>query len=250
MNTVERAEQDKEEVTIRKAKWNLFLGCFLGLLGFVVLLVGAILDAQDTWMIAILIAACFVCNIVGIILINNSLPGLALSDINKIDQKYGECELTQLHGMKKYEVEQTLRSHKFQYDDNGYYRRKKFSFLRDSVSYYVRILDGSDIEKAIRNEWNHFNQQEHNEKSACLILLIYANQVAEKHTELLRNAGILKIADNMVLDIYAPKTMIVVGVDQSTHIGRYLDMGKGHHLYLYKYGCKMLRKLFGQSVVS
>ena len=55
----------------------------------------------------------------------------------------------------------------------------------------------------------------------------------------------LQIADNMVLDMYASKTIVVVGVDQTTCIGRYLDIGKGHHLYLYKYGCKMLNKLFG-----
>lgn len=245
MDAIDKLEQDGEEVTIRKAKWKLFIGCVMALLGFAVLLVGAILDVQETWMIVVLVAAFFACDIAGLILIIKAMPGLAISDINKIDQKYGECELTQLHGMKKYDVEQILRSHKFQYDDSGYYRRKKFSFLKDSVCYYVRIVDSSDMEKTIRNECNYFDKQVQDGKCACLILLIYSNEATDDTTELLRNAGMLQIADNMVLDMYASKTLVVVGVDQLTNIGRYLDIGKGHHLYLYKYGCKMLNKLFG-----
>ena len=245
MNAIDKFEQDGEEVTIRKAKWKLFIGCVMALLGFAVLLVGAILDVQETWMIVVLVAAFFACDIVGLILIINALPGLAISDINKIDQKYGECELTQLHGMKKYEVEQILRSHKFKYDDSGYYRRKKFSFLKDSVCYYVRIVDSSDMEKTIRNECNYFDKQVQDGKCACLILMIYSNEATDDTAELLRCAGMLQIADNMVLDMYSSKTMVMVGVDQTTCIGRYLDIGKGHNLYLYKYGCKMLNKLFG-----
>ena len=158
MDDIEKIEQDSEAVTIRKAKWKLFIGCVMALLGFAVLLVGAMLDVQETWMIVVLVAAFFACDIVGLILIIKAMPGLAISDIHKIDQKYGECELTQLQNTKKYEVEQTLRSHKFQYDDSGYYRRKKFSFLKDSVCYHVRIVDSSDMEKTIRNECNYFTK--------------------------------------------------------------------------------------------
>ena len=245
MSAIDKLEQDGEEVTIQKAKWKLFSGCVMALLGFAVILVGAILDVQETRMIVVLVAAFFTCNIAGLILIIKAMPGLAISDIHKIDQKYGECELTQLQNMKRYEVEQTLRSHKFQYDDSGYYRRKKFSFLKDSVCYYVKIVDSADMEKTIRNECNYFDKQVQNGKCACLILMIYSNELTDENSELLRNAGMLQIADNMVLDMYASKTMVVVGVDQTTCIGRYLDIGKGHNLYLYKYGCKMLNKLFG-----
>lgn len=245
MNDMEQLEQENEKVTIRKAKWKLCLGVLLALLGFAVLLAGALLDVQDTWGIVALIAAFFSCDIAGLILIIKAMPGLALSDIDKIDKKYGEHELTQLHGMKKYEAEQALRSHKFQYDDSGYYRRKKFSFLKDSVSYYVKILDSSNMEKTIRKEWDYINEQFQNGKSICLILMIYSNEPMAQTTQLLRNAGMVQIADNMVLDMYSSKTILVVGVDPVTGIGRYLDIGKGHNLYLYKYGCKMLQKLFG-----
>ena len=59
MNAIDKLEQDGEEVTIRKAKWKLFGGCVMALLGFAVLLVGAILDVQETWMIVVLVAAFF-----------------------------------------------------------------------------------------------------------------------------------------------------------------------------------------------
>ncbi len=245
MNTIENPEQNSEEAVIRKAKWKLCLGILLALLGFGVLLAGVALDVQDTWGIVALIAGFFACDIAGVILLIKALPGLALSDINRIDQKYGECELTQLHGMKKYEAEQILRSHKFKFDDSGYYRRKKFSFLKDSVSYYVKMLDSSNMEKTIQNESNYFDKQVQSGNNICLILMIYSKEPMDQNTQLLRNAGMVQIADNMVLEMYSSKTMVVVGVDPVTGIGRYLDMGKGHNLYLYKYGCKMLQKLFG-----
>ncbi len=242
MNTMEKAEKEREEVAIRKAKGKLCFGVFLALLGFGVLLAGALLDVQSTCGIVALVAGFFVCDIAGLILLIKALPGLAISDINKIDEKYGERELTQLHGMKKYEAEETLRSHKFQYDDSGYYRRKKFSFLKDSVSYYVKMLDSSNMEKTIQNECNYFDKQVQGGNNICLILMIYSK---EPNTQVLRNAGMVQIADNMVLDMYSSKTMVVVGVDPVTGMGRYLDIGRGHKLYLYKYGCKMLEKLFG-----
>ncbi len=246
MDVNEKLEQESEEVTIRKAKWKFCTGVLLALLGFAVLLAGALLDVQSTWGIVALIAGFFVCDIAGLILLIKALPGLAISDINKIDEKYGACELTQLQNMKKYEVEQILRSHRFQYDDSGYYRRKKFSFLKDSISYYVKMLDSSNMEKTIQNECNYLDKQVQDGKNTCLILMIYSNEPMDQNTQLLRNAGMVQIADNMVLDMYASKTVVVVGVDPVTGIGRYLDMGRGHHLYLYKYGCKMLKKLFGQ----
>ncbi len=244
MNDTEQLEQKNEKVTIRRAKWKLCMGVILTLLGFAVLLAGALLDVQHTWQVFALIAGFFACDIVGLILIIKALPGLALSDIDKIDKKYGKYELTQLYGMKKYEVKQTLLSHKFQYDDRGYYRRKKFSLLKDSVSYYVKILDSSNMEKTIRNERNYFDREFQHGKSTCLILMIYSNESTDQDTHLLRNAGMVQIADNMVLDMYSSKTILVVGVDPVTGVGRYLDIGKGHNLYLYKYGCKMLQKLF------
>ncbi len=245
MNDMEQHEQESEKVTIRKAKWKLFTGCTLALLGFVVLLAGALLDVQSRWGVMGLLAGFLACDIAGLVLIIKASPGLALSDINRIDQKYGECELTQLHGMKKYEAEQTLRSHKFKFDDSGYYHKKQFSFLKDSVSYYVKILDSANMEKTVQNECNYFDEQVQNGKNTCLILMIYSNEPMDQNTQFLRNVGTLQIADSMVLNMYSPKTLVVVGVDPVTGIGQYLDMGKGHNLYLYKYGCKMLKKLFG-----
>ncbi len=245
MNKIEKRKQDGEEVTIRKAKWKLCLGILLALAGFAALLAGALLDVQDAGEIALVIAGFFVCDLAGIILLIKAMPGLALSDINKIDKKYGGCELAQLHGMKKSEVEQTLRSHKFQLDDSGYYRRKKFSFLRDSVSYYVKILDSSNLRATIHNEWKRFDQYVQNGKNSCLILMMYSDEPSAQNAQVLRNVGTRQIADNMVLDMYSLTTMVAVGADPVTGVGCYLDIGRGHHLYLYKYGCKMLKKLFG-----
>lgn len=246
MDAVKKPKHDSEDAVIRKAKRKLFLGCVLGVLGFAVLLAGAILDVQTTRGIVLLLAAFLACDIIAIVLLINARPGLAISDINKIDRKYDQCELTELHGMKRYEVEQILRSHKFQYDDNGYYWRKKFAIWKDHIWYYVKIEDSSDWEKTIRREWEHFNKLDHDGKNVCLILMLYTSEMTDKEAGYLRNAGKCKIADDMVLDVYSLKTMVVVGVEQTTHIGRYLDIGRGHSLYLYTYGCKLLEKLFGK----
>ena len=239
MKDIKHPKQENEKGAIRKAILYLCLGVLLGLLGFAVLLVGAILDVQHTWGIIAMLAGFFGCAIAGLILFIKALPGLELFDIDRIGKAYGKSELTQLRGMKKQEAKQTLLSHKFQYDESGYYRRKM-----GSTYYYVKMLDSSYMEKVIRTEWNHLDRAFRNEQGTCLILLIYSNEPTDRNTKLLRNVGMAQIADNRVLDQYSSKTMLTVEVDPVTGVGRYLDIGKGHNLCLYKYGCKMLRKLF------
>ena len=239
MKDIKHPKHEEEKVIIRRAIWCLCLGILLGLLGFAALLSGAILDVQDTWGIIAMLAGFFGCAIAGLILLIKALPGLALFDIDRIGKTYGEGELTQLYGMKKHEAKQALLSHKFQYEEGGYYRRKK-----GSTYYYVKILDSSYMERIIRTEWSQLDSTFQNEQSTCLILLLYSNGPTDQNTRLLRNVGMAQIADNTVLDRYSSKTMITVGVDPVTGIGRYMDIGKGHNLCLYKYGCKMLRKLF------
>ncbi len=242
MNDTEQLEQESEKVTIRKAKRKLCLGISLGLLGLAVLWLGAFLDLQSKWGRIGLFSVFLACEIAGLVLMIKALPGAVLSDIRGIEQKYGNQELSRLQGMTKMDAVRTLRLHGFQIEDNGYYRKKQISIWMDFVTYYVKLLDSYDMGRSIQNECEYFNKQVPHGKNNCLILMLYTR---EPDTELLRKAGILQIADNMVRDRNAPTTVVVVGADPVTGIGQYLDVGKELNHYLYKYGCKMLKKLFG-----
>ncbi len=158
MNDMEQLEQESEKVTIRKAKRKMALGGILMALGLVILIAAGILGVQTPGKVIAAVAATLVCLVVAVALMVQAMPDLAVSDIQKIEQKYSEQELTQLHGMKKNEAVQALRSHGFEADDSGYYHTKEFSVLKDSVSYYVKMLDSSNMEKTIRNEYNYLDQ--------------------------------------------------------------------------------------------
>ncbi len=76
----------------------------------------------------------------------------------------------------------------------------------------------------------------------CLILLVYSG---DSKPDFLRKIGIDHIENNMVRCRQSARTLVVAQVDPVTGMGQFLDIGKGHGLCLYSYGCKMLKKLFG-----
>ncbi len=142
-------EQANEKVTIRKARIKFGLGFLLPLLGVGILLASIYVDS--VWGFVGGIAGCLACAVVGVILMLRAAHEMDLSKIQQISQKYGRQELTKLSGMKKMDALRTIQLHGFQMEDSGYYRKKEFSLVKDSVTYYVKILDSSDVEATVQN---------------------------------------------------------------------------------------------------
>lgn len=238
---------DEDEKELRKAKVMAVSAIILEICGFASFVGAAVMQKRgipDSIILPVVVIAFFGCSFAAIFLLIKAAPELMTADIKKIDRKYDSCRPEQLAGMDKQSIRQKLLQHKFLATEEGYYRKRKFSFLKDSVSYYVRITEDVNLQTAINREMDRFDKISGKGKNFCLILFVNMDAVGEREIESLKQAGKTFIAMETVLNPNLEETVIPVLIDQNSDTGFFLDIGKGHIISLYSHGCKMLKKIW------
>lgn len=184
----------------------------------------------------------FGCNIVAIILLMKAYPTLLLSDCIKMDDFYEKQELTELCLPDRAALIKSLLEHKFKPAEDGGYRRKKFSFLKDSINYHVRITEDVSIANALRREVDHFERTQIKWNNLCMILLVYMDEVGKCERKEIKEIG----KQYIIAETVAPKlsaSVLVIAVDSISNKGYFMDIKK-HNISFYSYGCRMIKRLF------
>lgn len=128
--------KNTEDINVKKAKVMAALGIILFIASFGFLFWAATMKDKglsNEIITPVALIGLFGCDIIAIVLLVKSIPGLMVADIEKMDKKYGGNELTELHFMDKDVVLQKFFENKFKCTEDGYYRKKKFSFWKDSI---------------------------------------------------------------------------------------------------------------------
>ena len=118
--------------------------------------------------------------------------------------------------------------------------------MRDSVCYYARITEDTDIENAFRREGTRLYQTQRREKNLCLLLFVYLDEVGEEDKKALKELNKSIIIMESVLNPNTSVSALVVAIDRRSNTGYYMEIGRHGRFTLYGYGCRMIRKLFGQ----
>lgn len=184
-------------------------------------------------------------NITAFVLIIKSYPSLLMEECRKMEQKYDKQEVTKIPLPDERDIVKTFLQHKFKYIDEGYYRRKKFSFLKDSVSYYARITEDFEIENALRREIERILKMHRKENNLCLLLFVYMDEIGEREKKDVKELGKDQIIVQYVINPNVLVSVIIIVIDRQTGTGYYMEGRKFGWISSYSYGCRMLRKLFG-----
>ena len=246
MKNRENKRGDEDIMNTKKAKWMSVFGICLFFAGFAFLIWLAVMEEyglSNSVIISVAILGFIGCDILSIILLIKAFPGLVALDIEKIDKKYDEREMLVFPSMEKEVVVQKLFQHKFKYTEEGYYRKKKFSFLKDCICYYARIVDDISLENSIQRELNRFDLTEKKGKNFCLILFVQLDEFGEAEKKHIKKIGKLSIAIETINPL-AEETVIVVAIDSGANTGYLFDIGNEKIITLYSHGYKMLRKIF------
>ena len=230
----------------KKAKTMAIIAVILIVLAFSCLIVPALTQYYDdfnTVLMPIILVGFFGGNIAALILIGNAYPVLLASDCMKMDERYERQELTQILLPTRDLLAQIFLDNKFKYVKEGYYRRKKFSFLKDSVCYYVRMTEDIEAENALRREIERLDQVGKKDKNLCMLLFVYMDEVGEREKKDIKELGKGTIVMESVINPKISLSVLVIAVDRRTDQGYYMEIGRHGSLTLYSYGCKMLRKL-------
>ena len=168
-----------------------------------------------------------------------------LWEADRKEKKLNGQELTSLPAMSRTTLQQSLSENKFQYE-NGYYYRKKFSFWKDSVRYYIKLTDSTDLSATLDREIDSFNSSDCSGQNACLIIIMYQNGVTEATKTTLKEISTNSAIAETVIDPHLNATFLSVAVDSFTGTGYFFDLHKSH-ISLYSHGCRLLKKLTGTS---
>ena len=194
---------------------------------------------------AIAIGGFVIFGIAAVILLLKNIGYAVLCEADRKEKKLNGQELTSLPAMSRTTLQQSLSENKFQYE-NGYYYRKKFSFWKDSVRYYIKLTDSTDLSATLDREIDSFNSSDCSRQNACLIIIMYQNGVTEDTKTTLKEISTNSAIAETVIDPHLNATFLSVAVDSFTGTGYFFDLHKSH-ISLYSHGCRLLKKLTGTS---
>lgn len=242
---------DKEEKDpgMKKAKVMTIIEVILCFMAFSSLGVGAVLQkngvSEEIIMPTVLVVF-FGCNIVAIILQITAYPMLMRSDCIRMDAFYEKQEPTELCLPDREALVQRLLENKFKPTEDGGYRRKKLSFLKDTINYHVRITEDTSIADALRREVDHCERARIKPNNLCILLLVYMDEVGECERKEVKEFGRRFIMAEMMAAPKLSVTFLAIAVESGNNIGYFMDIKK-RNLSLYSCGCKMVKQLFSLS---
>ena len=231
---------------MKTAKIMAVIAIILSFVGFAFLVICAVLQGNgvsDKIVVPTALVGFFGCNIVAIILLMKAYPTLLLSDCIKLDEFYEKQELTELCLPDREVLVQSFLEHKFKPAEDGGYRRKKFSFLKDSINYHVRITEDVSIASALRREVDHLERTQIKWNNLCMILLVYMDEVGECERKEIKEIGKQYIITETVVAPKLSSSVLVIAVDRVSNMGYFMDI-KRHNISFYSYGCRMIKRLF------
>lgn len=233
----------ESDIEIKKGVKILFIGLFLEILSFIFILSVAILQNKLTKnLLFLLVIMALLCLIVGLIFCIKSYKRVLEFEVLRLENEYKGKELYKLNNVNKSDVEKVLYSNKFK-KDGMYYKKKKFNLMRDSITYYFRLVDSKRINSCVNRESELFNEIEKN-KTFCLCLFIYLDNIDVDSIDETKNLAKKFIVYENVLNPYIKENTVFVIVNKNNGEGYFLDIGKKHRLSIYNKGCKIIKKYF------
>lgn len=240
-------DKERRDPDMKKAKGMAVIAIILIFIAFASLGIGAILQGDgvsDRVIVPTALVGFFGCNIVAIILIMKAYPTLLMADCIKMDEFYEKQELIELCLPDREALVQRLLENKFKPAEDGGYRRKKFSFLKDTINYHVRITEDVSIANALRREVDHFERTQIKWNNLCMILLVYMDEVGECERKEIKEIGKQYIITETVVASKLSASVLVIAVDSISNRGYFMDVKK-RNISFYTYGCRMIKRLFG-----
>ena len=216
-------------------------GISMFVLAFVSIIIPAILSDSEGhldygWIFLILFFVLCIGSIAALVYI---LPYAAIHDMDTKWKEYRNKATTKISSADKQNVVKQLKRHGFRETEQGFYRKKKFSFSRDSVCYYVALADVEFPGKTFDNIITRMDRIPEKTKAVCRILFLYKDSPTQVDRDWLHDNAARQIAMD-VLPSRKERSAIPVLVDNITGEGEYISKTFG--ISAYTHGCRLLRR--------
>lgn len=190
----------------------------------------------------------FACDIISIVLIFHIYGDALYHDMADKDKKYSAVPLSQIKDMSRYRVHKILTDRRFKELQNGYFRKKIFTFSKDSIYYYMKCVDiafaSGNIAEIVDTEFQRFDQIAEENKCTCLLLVLYKDQVTQEDMETVKELSKNLFVCESVMPTRIDRASVIVLVDAMTGRGYFFDTRSKLSITVYAHGCRLLKKYF------
>lgn len=231
-------EKSRKEVIAWEA-----VGIALFVLSWVCIILPAVLSDSEGhlsygWIFLLLF---FILCISCVVVLIRIFPEAAALDMEKGVDKYLNRDFTKIANAGKQTMEERLKKRGFRETKEGFYRKRKFSFTKDAVCYYVALADAEYPGKTCDNITARMKKIPEKTKAVCGIVFLYRTELTQSDRDWLKNTAAMDIAMESVIPTAEGHSVIPVLVDSNTGVGEYLSKTGG--ISIYAHGCRLLKKL-------
>ena len=125
---------------------------------------------------------------------------------------------------------------------DDYLHKRKFSFAKDYINYYVCFSESTNADSEIDRLLKRFDSRNYSSQNNCLILLISLNQIEEKDIQALKAlTKAFKVTEEIQSYMRFNSTVCFL-VDRSTGIAYYVNSPKTS-ISVYSHGVRLVEKL-------
>lgn len=218
-------------------------GITLFVLSWVCIILPAVLSDSEGhlsygWIFLLLF---FILCISSVVVLIRIFPDAATLDMEKGVDKYLNRDFTKIADAGKQTMEERLKKQGFRVTKEGFYLKKKFSFTKDAVCYYVALTDAEYPGKTCDNITSRMEKIPEKTKAVCEIVFLYRTELTQSDRDWLKNTAAMDIAMETVIPTAEGHSVIPVLVDSTTGVGEYLAKTGG--ISIYAHGCRLLKKL-------
>jgi len=235
-------KRDVKPYSKRKTTIILIVG-FLGLiLSFSMLIIAAILQENNASPVLIGISGVsfFPICIADVIFLVHHQPGITLRDIDK------QLQVTKENGIEKvkldyFNIENYCKKNKFKYTNEGYYYKRKISFTKDFINYYVKKVNSFEIVEKIKKEFDIFDEYKFKRNNICFLLFIEKDEITNEDLDVLLERSNIMISLEVIPNIIN-KTAVISLIDKSNK-QLYISLPGKNKLTIYNSGYKFAKKI-------
>lgn len=196
----------------------------------------------DFWSPLVSLLVFFLSLLTAIILLFSQLKDAVDIDYKDTTEKMNQMDISISDGTNPYEISNKLLSMKFKKDESGYYNKKKFHFLKDSIHYYYKLVESTNISKTLAYELSIYNEIDIKCNNSCFILVIKKDSITKTDKESLKSISKRYMMFESLPFIKTAHTCFIVLCDYDNKYYYYTFKNK-HGIKVYSYGHRLLLKL-------
>ncbi|HWQ98571.1 MAG TPA: hypothetical protein VN538_10835 [Clostridia bacterium] len=238
---MEKPVRSKKQVTIIKV---ITLILFFG--SFAVMIVSGILKDNgygDFWWPLVGMVGFFALDLSALALLIIFRKDILTHEIESKEKKADALPLQSLMGLFPGSVQTRLVEHHFKDVGDGFFRKKVFSALKDSICYYAKCFDAIPLKDVFEETMNAVEAR--NESgSVCLLLFVSKKDVKDSDLESLRDLSKFYLTAETTMPMPVWQACLPILIDSSTNEGRFLDTNGKYPISVYTHGCKFLKRTF------